>query len=263
MSAVECRKLTVRRGGVPVVRDADLQVTDGDWLGLVGPNGAGKTSLLHALCGLLAAEGDVVVAGYDPAGTSRRVLAQRIALMPQQPIVPPGMTVRELVTLGRAPYLRAFRTETAADRAAVQSAVSRLELQGFVDRPASALSGGELQRVILARALAQEPRVLLLDEPTSALDIGHQQTVLDLVDDLRRTDDITVVAAMHDLTLAGQYSTRLVMLDEGRIVADDAPDEVLKPDMLFAVYGARVEVLTRASGPAVVPERIVPERIVL
>ncbi|MBX6388991.1 MAG: ABC transporter ATP-binding protein, partial [Frankia sp.] len=247
--------MTVRRGGVAVVTDADLALDAGGWLALVGPNGAGKTSLLHALCGLLPAEGHVRVAGLDPGRTSRRALARRVALMPQQPVVPDGISVRELVALGRAPYLRPLRTETAADRDAVRRALDRLELAAIEHRPASALSGGELQRVVLARALAQDPRVLLLDEPTSSLDIGHQQTVLELVDDLRRTDGITVVAAMHDLTLAAQYCTRMVMLSRGRIVADDVPARVLRPQLLAEVYNARVEVLARRSGPAVVPER--------
>lgn len=238
-----------------MVSDATFRVADGGWLALVGPNGAGKTSLLFALCGLLPAEGEVTVAGVDPGRTSRRDLARSVALMPQRPVVPPGVTVRELVALGRAPYMRPFRAETAADRDAVRGALDRLDLVDVEHRPASTLSGGELQRVILARALAQDPRVLLLDEPTSALDIGHQQAVLDLVDDLRRTDGITVVAAMHDLTLAAQYSTRLIMLSAGRIVVDDVPARVLRPDRLHDVYRARVEVLARRSGPAVVPER--------
>lgn len=255
MNGVECRGVTVRRGGRAVVDRADLDLEPGGWLGLVGPNGAGKTSLLHALCGLVPAEGSISLAGVDPRRSTRRTLARTAALMPQRPVVPDGITVRDLVALGRTPYLRPLRTETRADRAAVENALARLDLDGLAGRPASTLSGGELQRAVLARALAQQPAVLLLDEPTSALDIGHQQTVLELVDDLRRTDGITVVAALHDLTLAAQYCSRLVMLDEGRVVAHDVPAAVLVPDRLRAVYGARVEVLPRRSGPAVIPER--------
>ena len=222
---------------------------------LVGPNGAGKTSLLLALAGLLPARGSVSVAGLDPATATRRELARAVALMPQRPVLPDGVTVGELVALGRAPHLRPLRGGTTADREAVRRALTRLELRGLEDRLVSSLSGGELQRVILARALAQEPRVLLLDEPTSALDLGHQQSVLELVDALRRSDELTVVAAMHNLTLAAQYSTRLALLSDGRVVADDVAEKVLTTERVRQIYGARVEVLPRDGGPVVVPHR--------
>ena len=188
-----------------------------------------------------------------PGNAPRRQVARVVALMPQRPVVPEGTTVRELVALGRTAHLRRFGTETAADRDAVERTLHRLELDQLADRPALGLSGGELQRVVLGRALAQEPRVLLLDEPTSALDIGHQQSVLDLVDAMRLQDELTVVAAMHDLTLAGQYGRRVVLMDQGRVVADASPSEVLRPVRLADVYGARVEVLQRDTGPAVLP----------
>lgn len=256
--AVGCRGVGVERGGVPVVADVDLEIETGDWVAVVGPNGAGKTSLLHAMAGLLPATGQVEVAGLDPAHTSRRRMARVVALMPQSPIVPEGVSVRELVQLGRTPHLRRFGTESAADRVAVARTIRRLDLDEFADRPALELSGGELQRVVLGRALAQEPQVLLLDEPTSALDIGHQQAVLDLVETLRVEDGLTVVAAMHDLTLAGHYGRRVVLLHDGRVVADGSADAVLEPARLAEVYGARVEVLHRESGPAVLPLRAGP-----
>ena len=251
--ALECRGVSVERAGTRVVTDVDLVVDQGDWVAIVGPNGAGKTTLMHAVAGLIPASGELRVAGLDPGRASRRQVARVVALMPQRPVVPEGTTVGELVALGRTAHLRRFGTETAADRAAIERTLDRLELTEFTDRPALGLSGGELQRVVLARALAQEPRVLLLDEPTSALDIGHQQSVLDLVDALRLQDELTVVAAMHDLTLAGQYGRRVVLMDHGRVVADASPSEVLRPRRLSDVYGARVEVLQRDTGPAVLP----------
>ena len=252
---VECRGVTVHRGEAAVVHDVDLVVAAGDWVSVVGPNGAGKTSLLHAIAGLVPATGLVRVAGRDLTRCSRRSVARAVALMPQRPVVPEGVGVRALVSLGRTPYLRRFGTERAADREAVDLTLTRLGLAQLADRPATALSGGELQRVVLARALVQEPDVLLLDEPTSALDIGHQQTVLDLVDTLRVQDGITVVAAMHDLTLAAQYGPRMVLLSGGRVVADGAPLQVLTPRRLVEVYGARVDVLDRPTGAAVLPVR--------
>lgn len=255
MNALTCTDVSIRRGDREVVHGASLSLERGGWLALVGPNGAGKSSLLLALAGLLPAAGTIDVAGLDPAHASRRELARAVALMPQQPVLPEGISVGQLVALGRAPYQRLLRGETAADHDAIDRALTRLDLDDLVERPATSLSGGELQRVVLARALAQEPQVLLLDEPTSSLDIGHQQTVLELVDDLRRHDGLTVVAAMHDLTLAGQYSTRMALLSEGRVVANAPAAAVLQADLLHQVYGARVEVLDRASGPAVIPDR--------
>lgn len=251
--AVDCHRVRVVLGGSTVVDGVDLAVVAGDWVAVVGPNGAGKTSLLQAVAGLLPATGRLRVAGHDPLRSSRRTMARVVALMPQRPIVPEGITVRQLIGLGRTPHLRRFGTESRSDWGVVEQTIRRLKLAELADRPATAVSGGELQRVVLARALAQQPQVLLLDEPTSALDIGHQQSVLDLVNALRIEDGLTVVAAMHDLTLAGQYGRRVVLLHEGRVVADGSPIEVLQPARLAEVYAARVEVLHRASGPAVLP----------
>ncbi|WP_380166029.1 ABC transporter ATP-binding protein [Jannaschia sp. R86511] len=253
--AVSCRGVEVHRGGVPVVHALDLQVQRGEWVCLVGPNGAGKTSLLHAVGGLLPYQGTIQVAGVDPARAGERVLARVVGLMPQRPVVPESTSVRELVALGRTPHLPRFGSESDADRRVVEQCIERLCLEHVAARPATQLSGGELQRVVLARALAQQPQVLLLDEPTSALDIGHQQTVLELVDQLRREEGLTVVAAMHDLTSAGQYGDRLVLLEDGRVAADGPAVDVLVPDLLARVYGARVQVLPGPDGPVVVPVR--------
>lgn len=252
-TVVEVRAASVHRGARRVLQDVDLTLVSGEWLALVGPNGSGKTSLLHALAGLVATRGKVLVGGLDPGATSRRRMSRVVALMPQQPVVPEGFSVRELVALGRTPHRSRWGTETARDRDVVEHLIVRLHLTDLVTRPAASLSGGELQRVVLARALAQEPRVLLLDEPTSALDLGHQQDVLDLVADLQHEHDLAVVAAMHDLTLAGHYADRMALLDGGRVVVDDRPGEVLAEPLLRSVYDARVEVVQRPSGPAVIP----------
>lgn len=254
-SVVSCRELRASRGGVEVLHGIDLAVPRGSWVSLVGPNGSGKTTLLHALAGLVESTGTRDVAGIDPGSSGRRQIARAVALMPQRPVVPDGVTVRELISLGRTPHIPRFGSESAADREVVERVITRLELEPFVARHAVTLSGGELQRVVLARALAQQPAVLLLDEPTSALDIGHQQQVLDLVDSMRREGELTVVAAMHDLTSAAQYGDRLILLQQGRIVADGAPDEVLTVERVDDVYDARVEILDRRDGPAVLPLR--------
>ncbi|ATD69757.1 MULTISPECIES: ABC transporter ATP-binding protein [Gordonia] len=254
-ASITCRGVCASRGGVEVLHDVDLEIGSGAWVSLVGPNGSGKTTLLHALAGLVASTGRIDVAGVDPGRARRRETARAVALMPQRPIVPEGTSVRELIGLGRTPHIARFSGETRSDREVVDDVIERLDLQEFANRSASALSGGELQRVVLARALAQQPRVLLLDEPTSALDIGHQQQVLDLVDSMRRASELTVIAAMHDLTSAAQYGQRLMLLDRGRIVADGPPAEVLTAERLRDVYAAKVEVLDRRDGPAVLPVR--------
>ncbi|MFD3811528.1 ABC transporter ATP-binding protein [Rhodococcus sp. NPDC058639] len=254
-TAVTCRGVGAARGGVDVLHDVDLVVTTGAWVSLVGPNGSGKTTLLHVLAGLVPSTGHVRVASVTPGRGARRATARAVALMPQRPVVPEGVTVEELVRLGRTPHIARFGSETGRDRAVVDRVIERLELEPFTRRFATDLSGGELQRVVLGRALAQEPQVLLLDEPTSALDIGHQQQVLELVDSMRTEGELTVIAAMHDLTSAAQYGDRLVLLDRGRVVADGPPAEVLTVDRIGQVYGARVEVLDRPAGRAVLPLR--------
>jgi len=253
--AVICRDLRVTRDRTPVLHGVDMTVPTGEWVSLVGPNGSGKTTLLFALAGLIPSTGRVEVEGVTPRRGGRRRVARTVAMMPQRPVVPEGVTARELIALGRTPHIPRFGTESGRDVVVVDTVIDRLDLHDLAGRIATTLSGGELQRVVLARALAQQPRVLLLDEPTSALDIGHQQQVLDLVDSLRRESGLTVVAAMHDLTSAAQYGQRLVLLDGGRVVADGPPAEVLTAERIAQVYDARVEVLDRPAGRAVLPLR--------
>ncbi|OMC00489.1 spermidine/putrescine ABC transporter ATP-binding protein [Mycobacterium sp. NS-7484] len=259
--ALTCTDLTLIRRETTVLGSVNLTVSAGEWVSVVGPNGAGKTTLLHVIAGLVPAGNDarltgtVRVAGLDPHAVRRRQIASEVALMPQRPVVPEGVTVTDLVTLGRTPHLPRFAAPSAADRHVVTGVIERLGLQDIAARAATELSGGELQRVVLARALAQQPSVLLLDEPTSALDVGHQQQVLELVDTLRAADGITVIAAMHDLTLAGQYADRMLMLAAGRVVADGTPTEVLTAQRIAEVYQARVDVLERNGRIAVLPVR--------
>lgn len=256
MNAVVAEGVGVARGGRPVVHDVDLAVAVGAWVALVGPNGAGKSSLLHAIAGLVPHTGSLRVHDLDPRRARRRIVARILALVPQRPVIPEGVDVRGYVALGRNPHLGRFTSaEGPEDWRIVEDALARLDLLDLAARHATELSGGELQRVVLARAIAQQPRVLLLDEPTTALDIGHQQEVLDLVDALRVEADITVLCALHDLTLAAQYAQRLVLLDRGRVREDGPPSEVLDARLLSEVYRARVEVLGHPGGPVVLPVR--------
>jgi iron complex transport system ATP-binding protein len=167
------------------------------------------------------------------------------------------MTVGQYVILGRTPHISYLGNESPADYSAAVEAMTSLELTEHANRPLSTLSGGEQQRAILARAIAQDAPLLLLDEPTTALDIGHQQSVLGLVDILRRERNLTVVSSLHDLTLSAQYCDKLLLLDRGGVAAAGAPDEVLTADLIARIFGAHVELMMRGgSVVGVVPQRL-------
>ena len=261
MSAIELRGVSVDLDGRPVLRGLDLVVPGGARLGLIGPNGSGKTTLLRTVAGLVPHRGELRVGDAPPGSLSRRELARRIALVPQNPAVPAGTTVADYVLLGRTPYIPYLGTESRRDLAIVAQVLDQLDLAAFADRRLDSLSGGERQRAVLARALAQQAPVLLLDEPTTGLDVGHQQQVLELVDELRESLDLTVVSAMHDLTLAGQFADQLVLLDGGRVAAVGPVREVLTEQVIGRHYHASVRVLEEPGGGiVVVPVRQSVER---
>ncbi len=259
VSSLELREVGVTYGRRQALAPFSDVVHSGEWSGLIGPNGAGKSSLLRAIVGLVDASGDVLVDGAPLAIRSRRRRSELVAYVPQSPILPDDMTGFEYVLLGRAPYVGYFGTESRHDKAMTASVLERLELEPFAFRRLGTLSGGERQRLVIARALAQEAPILLLDEPTSALDIGHQQQALELVSRLRRDHGLTVVSAMHDLTLAGLYSDRLSLLHEGLCVARGQAADVLQAETLAEFYGVRVTVHHEADGTVVV----IPRRDVL
>jgi iron complex transport system ATP-binding protein len=258
MSSLELRDVAVSYGSHEALAPFTDRVAPGEWLGLIGPNGAGKSTLLRAVVGLCKRRGDVLIDGVsiDLHPTRRR--SALVAYVPQEPILPADMTTFDYVLLGRSPYIGYFATESRHDRALVGDVLDRLDLAGFSGRRLGELSGGERQRIAIARALAQEAPVLLLDEPTSALDIGHQQQALELVERLRHEHGLTVVSAMHDLTLAGMYSDRLVLLHGGRVVASGAAADVLSADTLREFYGVRVSVHHELDGTVVVIPRREP-----
>lgn len=247
--------LTVHLGGAPVLREVTLDVAPGEWVTVVGPNGAGKSTLLRALAGLAHGAGEITVEGCTPRAAGRRAWARTVAYVPQTPVVPPGIDVFDYVLLGRTPHIAPLGREGRRDVDAAHGALVALDLVAMAGRALETLSGGERQRAFLARALAQDAPVLLLDEPTAALDVGHQQDVLELVDDLRHRLGRTVVSTMHDLTLAAQYADRLVLLDRGRVVAAGTAAEVLDDAHLSALYGASVRVVETDGVIVVVPTR--------
>lgn len=255
MIGVRVTRLSVSYGGKPAIGALDLDVGAGSWLSLIGPNGAGKTTVLRAIAGLVPFEGTVDVGSLSIGTADRRSIARSVAYVPQRPVLPAGTTVGEYVLMGRNPYIGYFSAEKRSDLDAVGGVLDRMGLRDLSSRDVASLSGGEAQRAVLARALAQEAPVLLLDEPTSELDVGHQQRVLELVDDLRADVGLTVLSTMHDLTLAGQYSEEFVLLDGGRAVARGRAEDVLRPDLIERHYGAAVEVLSNGSGLVVIPTR--------
>jgi cobalamin transport system ATP-binding protein len=255
VNAIEAHGVTVRLGGREVVRDVDVVVPGGQWVGLIGPNGAGKTTLLRALAGLLPYAGQIELGGVTGRSLRRRDWARAVAIVPQEPVTPPWMTVSEYVLLGRTPHLGRLARESGGDRDVASRTLARLDLLAYGDRRLGTLSGGERQRVVVARALAQEAAIVLLDEPTAALDIGHQQQALELLDLLRSESELTLVAAMHDLTLAAQYADRMLLLDEGRVVADGPPAEVLTEELVARHYDANVRVVRIDDRLAIVPAR--------
>jgi iron complex transport system ATP-binding protein len=241
--------LRVRFGATTALDGISMNVGAAEWVALIGPNGAGKTTLLRAVAGMIDDfDGGIGLDGRPARGLSHRRRARLIAYVPQHPQLPPEMTGLEYVLLGRTPYLSYLAVESAADRRICLDVLDRMGLAHMADRPLATMSGGEAQRLVLARALAQQAPILLLDEPTSALDLGRRVDALELIDDLRRERSLTVLSAVHDLTLAGQFADRLVLLDQGTVAATGTAATVLREDLLSRVYGAGVEVLRLSSG---------------
>ncbi len=256
MTAIGFCDLTVSYNGTNAVVGFNDLLHSGEWLCLIGPNGAGKSSVLRAAAGLVSYTGSVAINQTEIPAASARWRAQHIAYVPQAPVIPTDMSVYEYVLLGRNPYINYFSSETSHDRDVIDRVLDRLDLVQFSARKLGTLSGGEIQRLVIARALAQEAPVLLLDEPTSALDIGHQQQALELVDSLRREQGLTIISAMHDLTLAGLYADRLVLMHEGHRVAEGTAKQVLKSETLAEFYGVSARVHHEPDGTVVViPQR--------
>jgi iron complex transport system ATP-binding protein len=248
-------RVTVRYGAAVALAGISETVESGEWLGVIGPNGAGKTTLLRSAAHLVRYEGAIEIAGQPAAVLRRRALARLVAYVPQLPELPPEMSVADYVLLGRTPHIGYLRMETPADRDICAGLLDRMGLSPMAARPLGTLSGGELQRVVLARALAQQAPVLLLDEPTSALDLGRRVAALELVDELRREQTLTVLSVVHDLTLAGQFADRLLLLDGGRAAAAGDPASVLRDEVLTGPFGAGLHVLTTPDGERVVTSR--------
>ena len=245
MPLLEGRGLSHRFGERSVLADVDLTLLPGSIVVALGPNGAGKTTLLRTLSGVLSPDlGEVRIEGRLLPEYSRREVAQRVAVIPRDLTVPFPFRVREMVAMGRAPRLGALGREGAEDREAVGRALARMGLARFGERAFPTLSAGERQRVLLARAFAQDAPLLLLDEPTAHMDLGHRLFVFESLRDWVHSDAEAraVLVVTHDLTLAAAFADAVLLLHEGRVVASGTPEEVLIPERIESVYAAEVEV---------------------
>ena len=259
-AAVECRGVAAGYRHTPVLSDVALELAEGQMAALLGPNGAGKSTLLRVLTGLHPhTAGEVRLFGRDVRRIRPADRARLVAVVPQEMTTPMAFGVEELVTLGRTVSRGRWARPDAADERAIERAMAFTDVLELRDRSYTELSGGEKQRAVIAMALAQEPRLLLLDEPTAHLDINHRLEVLQLLERLNRENQLTVLMASHDLNLAAEYFPSLVLMHHGRVVAAGTPAEVLREDALEEVYHCRLTVRRDDAGVvSVVPNRLPP-----
>lgn len=241
--------------GKPALADVSAGFSPGRLTVILGPNGSGKTTLLRLMAGLIPAQsGTVFLSGKDVLKLSSRQRARHIAMVPQRTEALLDMTVMDLVLLGRTPHLPPFSLEGPVERRLAQEAMAQTGIASLYDRPAATLSGGELQRAAIARALCQHTPVLLLDEPVSSLDIGHQVAVMQLLSRLVKEQQMTVACVLHDLNLAAHFADEALLLSEGRLIAAGPIEEVLTEDKLFKAYGIPVRRIEDGKNFALMPE---------
>lgn len=237
-TALEVRDLGCRYGRRPVVNGVSFSVAEGEFFIVIGPNGSGKTTLIRAVSGgVRPREGEVEIFGRPLRGFSVRELARNVAVVPQTAPADVPFTVAEVVLMGRSPYLGMLSMERREDLALAERAMAFTRIEHLAERRLDQLSAGERQRVLIARAVCQQPRIIVLDEPTAPLDLAHQVRVMDLLERLRKEEGVTVVMVSHDLNLAAMYADRLLLLKEGSVLSLGAPAEVLTFETLERAYG--------------------------
>jgi len=238
MVKLETQGITLTYGDKRVVEDVTLRVMPGEIVGIVGPNGSGKSTIIKALSRIIAPHsGRVLINDRDISRISRKELSLLVGVVPQNPILPSIFTAFDIVLMGRNPHLGLFQYEGPRDIEITWQAMKQTSTQGLAERRIGELSGGEIQCVVIARALAQETQAILLDEPTANLDISRQIEILDLIKGLCQENKLAVVMALHDLNLAVHYCDRLLLINNGRIHAEGAPAEVINTQNLEEVYG--------------------------
>ncbi len=252
---LEAQNLVGGYSTTPIIHGIDLALQQGEWLSLVGANGSGKSTLLKLLSRILQPQkGTVILDGKAIHTQPAQVVAQKLAILPQQQTIPAGLTVRQLVSLGRSPHQPWWQWELdGEDRQKVEEAIVETGIEQFSDRLVENLSGGERQRAFLALALAQAPQVLLLDEPTTYLDIHYQLQLLELLKQLNQQQRLSIVTVLHEVNLAARYSDHIAMLKQGRLWDIGTPAEVLTPENLAQVFGVEVIILQTPIGLQICP----------
>ena len=253
---LKIKSLSVSYGSRRILHNVSLDVQSGEVLALIGPNGAGKTTLVRAVSGVIPYTGSVRPNGDDFASLSTIQRARYVATVPQAVALPPAFTVWETVLLGRTPHMNFLGQPSQKDEEIARQSLGRVSALSLADRRVGELSGGEQQRVLLARALCQSTPILLLDEPTAHLDLQYQVNLLELVHELAHKDHLAVLVALHDLNLAAQYSDRIALLVAGKIKAIGKPKEVLQPALIAEAYCLPVQVVKHPflDIPLVLPE---------
>lgn len=237
-AAIELRELDYGYGGSKVLNQLSFVVAPGDFFVVIGPNGSGKTTLLKLICGFIRAQrGGIDIQGRPIGEYSKRHLARTIAYVPQIVQTDFPFTVAEIVLMGRSPHLGMLGLEQRNDVEIAQEAMRFTGVDHLARRKLSQLSGGECQRVFIARAICQQPRIMLLDEPTASLDLAHQVRVMDLMDELKGHGAMTIVMVSHDVNLAAMYGNRVLLLKDGSVVSIGAPEQVMTYQALEAAYG--------------------------
>jgi iron complex transport system ATP-binding protein len=235
---IQVEHVDKRFDGEQVLEDIGFEVRAGEFLGIIGPNGSGKSTLVRLLSGVEpVSAGSIMLEGKPITAYSRKELARWMAVLQQDALPPIGFTVREVVEMGRYPFQNWLGEDTQDASELIDGIIRKLDLYSLLDRSIELLSGGERQRVALGKVMAQQPRLLMLDEPTTFLDIGYQIQMMDYIHGWQRTADLTVVAVLHDLNLAAQYCSRLLVVHEGRLVAIGTPEEIINSELIAGVYG--------------------------
>lgn len=261
-AVLAAKNLTVKIEEKTILSDVNISFTPGKRTAIIGPNGAGKSTLLKALAGLNHRyEGSVLLGDEDTKKLSRKAFARRLAILPQGMTVPADVTVSELVDYGRFPY-RGIMTagDPKRDREAVEQALAKTHLKGYMRQRVMTLSGGERQRAFIAMALAQEPEILLLDEPTTYLDIGHQLEVMNIIEELNHSENMTIIMVLHDINHALQYADEIVVIKDHGIYRQGTPGEILTVDLLAEVFGVKADVFVNSNGISVLSPISLAER---
>ncbi|KPJ74156.1 hypothetical protein AMJ52_01750 [candidate division TA06 bacterium DG_78] len=252
MMAIEAQQITFSYVTDEVIKNVSLTIEQGEFLGIIGPNGAGKSTLLRILCGILQPRyGIVRIFDQNIKHIHSKRIAQHIGFVCQETHFSLNFLVEDIVHMGRYPYLRAFQKQSKQDHKAVDDACEAADVSQFRKRPINSLSSGERQRVVIARTLAQEPKVLLLDEPTSHLDLYHQSAIMELLKKLNG-QGMSIIIVNHDLNLAGLYCQRLILMHRGELYAEGPPQSLLNRETLQEVYHTDVEIIIH-------PEKKIPQ----